>query len=142
MASSSNVRAFKSLYLTMIFSREPTDSPAYKDHIRTLVDLVKNDLTGNEIGHLLESRVKYDRVNTELYISPSDRSKINREIHIGHIKLRNYLFINIVTTVSLMIMVAVSFFYIDLHAVLVNEGVHLFDYMTYLKRVTDTLDAP
>lgn len=125
---SNDATLFKTLYTSLVVNTSEPDSEAFVDQVDVMANIVKTKLDVEELKDIMTTRILNDRKNTELFLLDADRSALNREIHLGHVYVRNYLFMTIMTTIAVVLMIAVSFLFIDLHQVLVTEGIRLLDY--------------
>jgi len=136
--SNDDASAFKTMYVALVVSKEPLSTDTATDHLNTMSQMIKDDMTHNDIGKLIKGKIRHDRLMTSSYLTPEDRSSINKEIQIAYVKSRNFILMCAIATLAMIILVITVFFFVDLHDILASQELQLWDYESFLSEIIDT----
>lgn len=97
---------FKNIYSSLVRKADDPESDLFKEQLDLISSLLKEDMSTADIKKILMEKIIMDRRNTDLYLTPRDRSAINKDIYITHTAVRSFIIkafvisLAIVTTAS------------------------------------------
>lgn len=133
---------FRSLYSILVRKADDTEDEMFQEQLNLMLDIMKSDLSREDLKKIFTEKIKQDRRNSDLYISSKDRSTINREIYLNNSRIRTYIIATTFTAFLIFIGVVGILFLIEVWSELsvnANSPVRSFSIVdTLLKLLLDS----
>lgn len=124
---------FRSLYVSLVRKSDDVDDPIFKEQLDLLTTLIRNELSVEEVKLLLQERVVRDNRNSDLWLSPKDRSALNRKSYEEHINIRSLTIKTFIVMTTILASLVATFFCFDLYISYTRDHDTIIKFINFLK---------
>lgn len=124
---------FRSLYSSLVRKSGDVEEPLFKEQLDLLVGLLRSDLSADDVKKLLQEKIVRDSRNTDLWLSPRDRSAINRKSYEEHINIRSLTIKTFIVMSTILAGLIATFFCFDLYISYTRDHDTIIKYINFLK---------
>ena len=133
MNHSKSIDMFKSIYSSLVKKADDADTPLFKEQLDLLTNLIKTDMSSEDIRQVLLEKINRDRKNTDKYLTAKDRSYVNRRVYEEYLRLRSLTIITFIIMMSCILGFVATMFCMDLYISFTRDNDTIIKYIDFLK---------